>query len=57
MKRGNSQIQKINQKAHDYFLIIHTQEPTLSCKELQQKLQDMGYTVDHTTVCKWLQKA
>jgi transposase-like protein len=57
MKKGTRYIQEQKRKAHEYAMHIYADHPDLSCRALQALLENQGYTVDHTTVYRWMRKA
>jgi transposase-like protein len=57
MKKGTRYIQAEKKKAHDYAMRLYKHHPDLSCRALQTLLENVGYTVDHTTVYRWMRKA
>jgi transposase-like protein len=57
MKKGTRYIQAQKKKAHDYAMHIYADHPDLSCRAIQTLLENQGYTVDHTTVYRWMRKA
>jgi len=57
MKKGTRYIQGEKRKAHEYAMHIYAEHPNLSCRALQALLENQGYTVNHTTVYRWMRKA
>jgi transposase-like protein len=57
MKKGTRYIQAEKKKAYDYAMHLYADHPDLSCRALQALLENQGYTVDHTTVYRWMRKA
>ena len=46
-----------NRLAHKFAMEIYKNNPQISCRELQDKLLDFGYHIDHTTCWRWLRAA
>ena len=57
MKKGTRNIQTEKRKAHEYAMLMFAEEPTISCRAIKQRLKNMGYNIDHSTVFRWLKKA
>lgn len=57
MKKGTRYIQAEKKKAYDYAMRLYKYHPDLSCRALQTLLENVGYTVDHSTVYRWMRKA
>jgi len=57
MKKGTRYIQSEKRKAHEYAMLMFNEEPTISCRAIKQRLKNMGYNIDHSTVFRWLKKA
>lgn len=57
MKKGSRYIQGEKRQAYTYAMRLYQENPELSCRAIQTLLENQGYTVDHTTVYRWMRKA
>jgi len=57
MIRGSTKIQKQNQRAYDKLVEFYQANNSLSCGQMQNKLEFNGHYVDRSTVWRWMQKA
>ena len=56
MIRGQTKIQKQNQIAYDKLVEFYEANNSLSCGQMQNKLEYNGFNVDRSTVWRWMQK-